>query len=176
MEKTMSNLQFRGMTVLFYLRDRLRPREAILEEVRMERGYRVLDYGCGPGAYSVLSAQAVGESGRVYALDIHPLASQMVEAKAARMHLANIQTIVSDCATGLPDDSIDVALLYDIFHMLGNREEVLRELRRVLKPDGILSFSDHHMKEESIKGGVAGGGLFELVEKGKFTYNFRPKA
>lgn len=173
MGKNMSNLQFRGMAVLFYLRDRIRPREGILEEVEIEQGFQVLDYGCGPGSYSVLAAKAVGDSGRIYALDIHPLAPEMVEAKAAQNHLANIETILSDCATGLPDNSIDVALLYDIFHMLYNREEVLRELHRALKPDGILSFSDHHMKEESIKSGVTDGGLFELAAKGKRTYSFR---
>jgi len=170
----MSNLHFRGMSVLFFFRDRLRPREAVLEEVGIERGFQVLDYGCGTGSYSILAAKTVGDTGSVYALDIHPLATEKVEKMAADESLENIRTILSGCATGLPDSSIDVALLYDIFHMLDDREEVLRELHRVLKPDGVLSFSDHHMKEESIKNGVTAGGLFELEEKGKRTYSFRP--
>ena len=173
MEKKMSNLQFRGMAVLFYVRDRLRPREDILEEAGIERGFQVLDYGCGTGSYSNLAAKAVGDSGGIYSLDIHPLAIKMAEEKAAKNGHANIRTILSDCATGLPDNSIDVVLHYDIFHMLDNREDVLRELHRVLKPDGILSFSDHHMQEKSIVSGVAGGSLFELAVKGKRTYSFR---
>jgi ubiquinone/menaquinone biosynthesis C-methylase UbiE len=174
MSEMMSNLRFKGMAGLFYLRDRIRPRDNVLAEVGIEEGYSVLDYGCGPGSYTILAAKAVGGSGKVYALDIHPLAAQMVEAKASRDHLANIEIITSDCATGLPTGSIDVVFLYDIFHMLDNRDVVLRELRRVLKPDGILSFSDHHMKEESIKKGVTAEGLFELAATGKFTYGFRP--
>jgi ubiquinone/menaquinone biosynthesis C-methylase UbiE len=174
MDKAMSDLQFRGMSVLLYIRDRLRPRETVLEEVGIEQGFQVLDYGCGPGSYSILAAEAAGDSGRIYALDIHPLAAGKVEKKAARNGLANIRTIRSDCATGLPDNSIDVALLYDIFHMLDNREEVLRELHRVLKPDGILSLSDHHMKEKSIKNGVTGEGMFVMADKGKYTYRFLP--
>jgi len=174
MSETMSDLRFKGMASLFYLRDRIRPRDSVLAEVGIEEGYSVLDYGCGPGSYAILAAKAVGDSGKVYALDIHPLASQMVEAKASRDHLANIETITSDCATGLPTGSIDAVFLYDIFHMLDNRNEVLRELRRVLKPEGILSFSDHHMKEENIRSGVTADGIFEFVAKGKLTYTFRP--
>lgn len=60
---------------------------------------------------------------------------------------------------------MDVVLLYDVFHVSHDREEVLRELHRVLKPEGTLSFSDHHMKQEGIRRGVNGGDLFKLVEK-----------
>jgi ubiquinone/menaquinone biosynthesis C-methylase UbiE len=174
MNKKMSNLQFRGMSVLFYFRDRLRPRENILTEAEIERGFQVLDYGCGTGCYSVLAAQAVGDSGNICALDIHPLAIEATEKKAAENGIANIRSTLSDCATGLPDHSTDVVLLYDIFHMLGNQEEVLKELHRVLKPQGLLSFSDHHMREEKIKEDITRGGLFKLEGKGKNTYRFRP--
>ena len=172
----MSNLQFRGMSILFFFRDRLRPRGAVLEEAGIERGSQVLDYGCGTGSYSIIAAEAAGNTGSIHALDIHPLAMEKVAKRASDKGLDNIRTILSDCATGLPDSSIDVALLYDIFHMLDNREEVLRELHRVLKPGGLLSFSDHHMKEENIKNGVTAGGLFELEAEGKRTYRFRPLA
>jgi hypothetical protein len=49
---------------------------------------------------------------------------------------------------------------------------VLTELRRVLKPAGLLSFSDHHMKEGEILSGITETGLFRLSEKGKKTYGF----
>jgi len=83
-----------------------------------------------------------------------------------------VETIQSDRATGLPDASVDVVLLYDIFHLLDDPDGVLRELYRVLKPNGTLSISDHHMKEDGIVSGVTSGGLFELTNKGKKTYGF----
>jgi len=49
---------------------------------------------------------------------------------------------------------------------------VLEELHRVLKPEGILSFSDHHMKESEILSRLTSGGLFRLWKKGKKTYSF----
>lgn len=132
----------------------------------------MLDYGCGSGSYITAAAELVGDSGRIYALDIHPLAIERARRIASRNHLVNVETIRSDCATGLPDDSVDVALLYDVFHKLSDPDRVLEELHRVLTPDGILSFSDHHIKEDKIVSGVVDKGLFRLSGKGEKTYSF----
>jgi ubiquinone/menaquinone biosynthesis C-methylase UbiE len=83
-----------------------------------------------------------------------------------------VETILSDCKTGLPDDSIDVVLLYDTFHDLSDPNMALEELHRVLKPNGILSFSDHHMKENEIISKVTDNELFRLLRKGEWTYSF----
>ena len=165
-------LPFEAMTVVFKLRDVLIPRTKVLKEVGIEPGFLVLDYGCGPGGYILPTLELVGASGRVYALDINPLAIRMVQKLASSKGLANLQTILSDCATGLTDESIDVVLLYDIFHMLDDPDGILKELYRVLKPGGILSFSDHHMKKEKIVAQVTSGGLFALARKGRKTYSF----
>ena len=114
----------------------------------------------------------MGESGRVYALDIHLRALQRVQNLASKRQLTNVETIRSDCKTGLPDHSVDVVLLYDIFHMLSAPQAVLAELHRVLKKDGMLSFSDHHMREKDILSGVTNGQLFELAGQSKRTYSF----
>ena len=46
------------------------------------------------------------------------------------------------------------------------------ELRRFLKSGGVLSMSDHHMKQAAIISGITGGGLFRLLKKGKKVFNF----
>jgi len=144
----------------------------ILKEVGIKSGYTVLDYGCGPGSYIEPTAELVGELGKVYALDIHPIAVKKVQDIAVTKKLANIETILSDCKTGLSDSSIDIVFLYDIFHQLSNQSGVLLELNRVLKNEGILSFSDHHMKEDEISNQITISKLFKLFEKGKSTYSF----
>ncbi|MFC1958135.1 hypothetical protein ACFLVQ_01020 [Chloroflexota bacterium] len=55
---------------------------------------------------------------------------------------------------------------------MSDPNRVLGELYRILKPNGILSFSDHHMKENEILSEVTSGGLFKLLKKGKRTYSF----
>ncbi|MCE5248594.1 class I SAM-dependent methyltransferase [bacterium] len=89
-----------------------------------------------------------------------------------KRELRTVETGLTDCATGLNDGDVDVALLYDTFHDLEKPAAVLRELHRVLKPGGILSFSDHHMKEPDILAGIAAGGLFALLRRGEKTYTF----
>ena len=163
----------RLMSFTYKFRDFFVPRMKILKEAGIEEGFHVLDYGCGPGSYVAPLADLVGPSGKNYALDIHPLAIQMVKKRAARRKLTNVETIQSDCQTGLPDQSVDVALLHDVFHDLDNPKEVVRELHRILKPNAILSFSDHHLQEDDIVSRLTGEGLFRLAHKGQRTYAFQ---
>ena len=172
MDKPVKASDFKVMSLYFKLRDFFQPPKKILAEVNIEPGFIVLDYGCGPGSYTTVAAQLVGETGKVYALDILPQAVEQIQKAAARKRLTNVETILSDCATGLPDESIDVALLYDTLHDLNEPDKVLTELHRVLKPDGILSFSDHHLKEKEIISRVAAKDLFKLLNKGERVYNF----
>jgi len=175
MNKPAFNLHFRFMALGFKFRDLHLPRKNILKEVGIKPGFRVLDYGCGPGSYIIPLVELVGESGKVYALDIHPLAIRKVLGIASKKQLANVETILSDCKTGLHRNSLDVVLLYDVFHHLTDPDKVLKELHRVLKPDGILSFNDHHMKEREILAEVTNGRLFRPQRKGQRTYTFLKK-
>jgi ubiquinone/menaquinone biosynthesis C-methylase UbiE len=172
MDKPQSNFNFRFMAMEFKLRDLFLPRKNILEEVEIKPGFHVLDYGCGPGSYIIPLVELVGKSGKIYALDIHPLAIQMVQKIVLKKQLTNVETIRSDCKIGLLDNSVDVVLLYDTFHDLGAPNGVLEELYRVLKPNGILSFSDHHMKENEIISKITNRDLFRLSKKGERTYGF----
>ena len=171
-DKPMSNFHFKFMALGYRFRDIILPRKDILKEVEMKPGFHVLDYGCGPGGYLIPLEKLVGKYGNIYALDIHPLAIHTIRSIASKKQLTNVETICSDCKTELADLSVDVALLYDTFHDLGNPLGVLEELHRVLKPNGILSFSDHHMNENDVISGVTNGELFSLSKKNKRTYSF----
>jgi ubiquinone/menaquinone biosynthesis C-methylase UbiE len=102
---------------------------------------------------------------------MNPAAVLTVKSLAARHKLTNVYTILSDDATSLPDASIDIVLLNDILHEIKKPDEVLAELHRVLKPDGILSVSDHHLKAKDTTARISAGGLFRLSRKGK-VFNF----
>jgi len=64
-----SDFSFRVMSLKFRLRDFFRPPERILREAGIRNGMTVLDFGCGPGGFSLAAAKLVGPGGRVYAAD-----------------------------------------------------------------------------------------------------------
>lgn len=160
------------MTLLFKLRDLLRPRGKILDEVGIRPGFTVLDYGCGPGGYILPTLKLIGESGKLYALDKHPRAIAAVRKLITGKEIPNLEIIHSEGKTGLPDGSVDVILLYDALHEVRDQPSLLKELHRVLKPDGILSFSDHHMTGPEIAVTLTSGNLFHLASRGERTYGF----
>ncbi|MBD3289624.1 methyltransferase domain-containing protein [candidate division KSB1 bacterium] len=172
-EHYQNNLSFQMMSLIFWFRDKLIPPLKVLQEAGIEQGDRVLDFGCGPGGFTIAAAELVGKNGKVFAADIHPMALKKVSRKSRRRKLDHVQTIHTDCETGIESESIDVVLFYDTLHSLDYPEKVLAELHRLLKTGGIMSFSDHHLGEDEIPESIAGNGLFELVQRTSETYIFK---
>lgn len=169
----MANIGFRMMASFgIPVRNLFLSPKIMLEEIEIKSGYRVLDFGCGPATFTKMISEKVGNAGVLYALDIHPLAIKTVEKQIKKRKLTNVNTILSNCDTFLPAESLDLVIIFDVFHILINQDQVLKELHRVLKQNGILSFSDHHMKEETILKKLSENGLFKLVRKGKMTFDF----
>jgi len=169
-DKPMKNISFKGMSIIFALRDKLSDPMKKIMKAKISPGNYVLDYGCGPGSFSLAASKVVGESGKVYSADIQPLSAEKIHKKALKEGLNNVETITTDCYTGLKDNSIDVIICFDMFHMVNDRQKILKEFHRVLKPNAILSLDCHHMKDMESK--VVGTGLFKLVEKIDKTHNF----
>ena len=113
----------------------------------IEEGQSFLDYGCGTGDFTIPAARMVGVSGKVYALDCFPRQLKIVETQARKEGLSNIETILSDNKTGLPDECIDIIWMCDAFHEVNQKRAVLEELHRVLKREGVLAIYDG-MKDE----------------------------
>jgi ubiquinone/menaquinone biosynthesis C-methylase UbiE len=176
-DKPMPDIAFKFTAwMLGVMRDRFQNPRAKLEKIGIGEGQAVLDFGCGPGSFAIPAAQIVGERGKVYALDIHPLAIEAVEKKAKKEKLTNITAILSDRDTGLPDESIDVILLYDTIHMIKDKQALLEELHRVLKPDGLLSvWAPHQPKVNKTVEIVQGNGLFSLRDQDKKLLNFKKR-
>ena len=111
-----------------------------LDAAGLEAGQRVLEVGCGPGFFTVPAARTVGEQGRVWALDISPLAIQRVREKVERAGVTNVETVLADGAqTGLPGQSFDLVFLFGFSHHAGDLENIAVETHRLLRPGGILA-------------------------------------
>jgi ubiquinone/menaquinone biosynthesis C-methylase UbiE len=176
MDRPMNAFAFRMMSAALWFRYRGPHPAQALAEAGIVPGDTVLDFGCGPGGFSIAAASLAGKKGKVYALDIQPLAARAVTKKAQERGLGNIETITSGRDTGLPDTSVDVVLLYDIFHFFEEPDAVLAEIHRVLTEGGTLSASDHHLKGDRLIDGITASRLFRFDRKGKRTYTFTKTA
>ena len=158
-----SNTSYRVMAWYLRFRERFRKPADFVSNLGIEDGHNVLDYGCGIGSYTIPTARLVGESGRVYALDIHPLAIERVKKRAKKEELSNIETIQSDLATGLPDNHLDFALLIDVYTWIDDKIGLLKEMHRILRSSGKLVFLIDHASPEGCKATVEESGLFRLI-------------
>lgn len=111
----------------------------ILNEAGLREAHRVLEIGCGPGFFTLAAAKIVGEKGKVFALDVNPVAIEDVQRKVEERGLKNVETLLCDAGkTGLPDKSVDVTFLFGVIHDIDDLDTVVQEMHRVLKRDGVL--------------------------------------
>jgi SAM-dependent methyltransferase len=122
---------------------RRRFKRVTLDRVGIRPGERVLELGPGPGAFTVDAARRVGPEGRLIAVDIQPEMIAHVEARVREAGLDNVETHVrSAYELPLEDDSVDRAFLVAVLPEILDRARALAELRRVLKPGGVLSVTE----------------------------------
>jgi ubiquinone/menaquinone biosynthesis C-methylase UbiE len=120
----------------------------MLKQIGISRGQTVLDFGCGYGAYTIPVAEIVDEQGKVYALDKDKEALDALKQRGELADLNNIDRIETsgELKIGLPDESVDVVLLFDVFHsfyfpQVVDRIRLWGEIGRVMKPSAFLSIS-----------------------------------
>jgi len=128
----------------------------VLERIGIRRGHTVLDLGCGSGTYTIPAAKIVGEQGRVYALDKDKEALDELMQKVESTGSRNIERIETSgkLEIALTDESVDVVLLFDVFHFYyfpqaSDRRRLLGEIYRIMKPSALMSVWPKHMKSET---------------------------
>ena len=136
-----------------------------LKRIPLKEGMVVVDYGCGPGRYALPVAESIGQKGKVFAVDIHPLAIKTVKKKAAQKSLTNIEAILVDSYnTSLKSSIADLVLLVDTLHLINNSYALFGEIYRILKRDGILFMDSGHLKKVKAKEIMENTGLFTIVK------------
>jgi len=131
--------------------------EIVFKEIGIKKGYIILDFGCGPGNYTIPVAKAIGKEGKTYALDKDETDLSKLTQRVKFFGLENIEKIKTSGELKIPleNESVDVVLLYDVLHIYyfsqGERKKLLKEVYRVLKPNTLLSVYPKHMELEEIK-------------------------
>lgn len=120
--------------------DEERP-ELVLSALELKPGMTVADIGAGTGYYSWRIAQRVGSGGAVYAVDVQPEMIRMLEKQMSRRGAVNVKAVLGTTTDPkLPENSLDLALMVDVYHEFEYPYEMLAAIVRALKPGGQLVF------------------------------------
>lgn len=140
------------MSFVFRIRDILFPIGKRLEWFNIDEGFVVVDFGCGPGSYIEHASRLTGAGGRVYAVDMHPLAIEAVKEKADRKDLINVfPVLLTDYPVDIESHSVDIIYALDMFHHINDHMTFLKKLHRLLKSTGTLFIESGHQRMDKAK-------------------------
>jgi len=115
-------------------------------KLRLREGEIVVDFGSGVGSYVIPAAKRVGQTGKVYAIDIQQDLLVNVRDRAREAGLSNVETIWADVekphGSKLEDSFADAAIVSNILFQSEKKDEILKEVKRILKPHGRLLVVD----------------------------------
>ena len=138
-------------------------------------GMTVVDYGCGPGRYTIRFSRLVGDKGRVYAVDIHELAVKAVNRKMQKYNLRNVEPVLATgYHSGLPDHVADRVTAIDMFPGVPDPVTFLEELHRITKKDGLLVIDDGHQSRKTTIERISLSDRWEVAEETSDHLKCRP--
>ena len=129
-------------------RDAFDHRHEIVAAMGLKPGMAVADIGAGTGLFTRLFSNAVGPSGRVYAVDISDEFVAHIEKSAREQKVKNIVGVVcKPDSVALPPASIDLAFICDTYHHFEYPHKTMRSLHKALRPQGQVVLIDFHRIE-----------------------------
>ncbi len=158
-------------------RGRWQQPDAVVTALALSAGDRVADLGSGGGYFTYRFAEAVGETGRVFAIDVDADLLAYVESQAQKRKLPQIEAVsAANTEPGIEVSSVDLVFLANVFHHLPEPEQYFANARKLLRPGGRIAvvevskswlMSGHTTSAETIAEKMQAAG-YALVERHAF--------
>jgi ubiquinone/menaquinone biosynthesis C-methylase UbiE len=125
--------------------------DVALDVLKIRKGATVADVGAGSGFVTERLAKRVGPAGKVFANDVQPQMLEMLKRRLERKRITNVELVqgaIDD--PRLPKESVELALLVDVYHEFSEPQAMLRHLRDALTPGGRLVLLEYRKEDPSI--------------------------
>jgi ubiquinone/menaquinone biosynthesis C-methylase UbiE len=123
----------------------------LIRQLKLKPGQVVADIGAGSGVITMMMAQQVGETGKVFAVDIQQEMLNLLSGKIEDRGIRNIELVLgTDKSPTLEPDCIDLALMVDVYHEFEYPYETILELSKSLKPGGRVAFVEYRREDPEV--------------------------
>jgi len=123
----------------------------LIEALAVKPGMTIADVGAGSGYHCFLLSPLVGDKGKIIASDIQPEMLKLIEDKAKKNNVTNIETVKgTNKDPKLPAGGVDIILMVDVYHELEFPFEMTEQMVDALKPGGKVVFVEFKMEDDKV--------------------------
>ena len=120
--------------------------DEIISQLGIKERMVIADLGCGSGYFTIPMARLMGNTGKVYAVDVLTAPLEAVQSQTKLYGLVNVETVRANVevvgGTKIPDGRADLVVLANILFQCPDRKAVLAEAKRLLAPGGRIAIID----------------------------------
>ena len=128
-------------------RDEYQKPQQVIEALGLKKGEVIADIGAGSGYFTLRLARHVGDTGRVYAVDVNPDMLRHLNGKIRDLKVLNVSTILAPPDDPLLPQPVDRFLIVDVWHHIEDQAGYLALMKKQLKPGGQVVMIDFHKKD-----------------------------
>jgi len=125
--------------------------DRMVELLELKPGEAVADIGAGTGYLSWRMARKVGEKGKVFAVEIQQEMLDLLGGKMKERGVANVVPVLGTISDPkLPENSVDLAIMVDVYHEFSHPKEMMEGIVRALKPGGRVAFVEFRAEDPAV--------------------------